>query len=168
MAFIVVEMTGAIVFMLKLAIPPPAKGHEGGITTNPLLTTARFDQRHPLTSTEPTMLASNRFGFHPVIRQRLSSIRRDFESQVDVAACKRCDAGLQTAALLGPRSLRIRRDQGSQSLHMGQQSLQTACKQRTRPTGIANIALRDRLSKKKAIMYIIGEISSDLNEDLRG
>ena len=84
MAFIVVEMTGAIVFMLKLAIPPPAKGHEGGITTNPLLTTARFDQRHPLTSTEPTMLASNRFGFHPVIRQRLSSIRRDFEPQVDI------------------------------------------------------------------------------------
>src|SRR6267143_1445594 len=84
MAFIVVEMTGAIVFMLKLAIPPPAKGHEGGITTNPLLTTARFDQRHPLTSPEPTMLASNRFGFHPVIRQRLSSIRRDFEPQVDI------------------------------------------------------------------------------------
>ena len=65
MAFIVVEMTGAIVFMLKLAIPLPAKGHEGGITTNPLLTTARFDQRHPLTSTEPTMLASNRFGQTP-------------------------------------------------------------------------------------------------------
>src|SRR5713101_7994341 len=85
-----------------------------------------------------------------------------------VAACKRCDAGLQTAALLGPRSLRIRRDQGSQSLHMGQQSLQTACKQRTRPTGIANSALRDRLSKKKAMVYLIGEISSDLNEDLRG
>ena len=84
MAFIVVEMTGAIVFMLKLAIPPPVKGHEGGITTNPLLTTARFDQRHPLTSTEPTRLASNRFGFHPVIRQRLSSIRRDFEPQVDI------------------------------------------------------------------------------------
>jgi len=50
---------------------------------------------------------------------------------------------------------------------MGQQSLQTACKQRTSPTGIAKSVLRDRLSKKKAIVYLIGEISSDLNEDLR-
>lgn len=78
-AFIIVEMTGAIVFMLKLAIPTPAKGYEGRITTNPLLTTARFDQRHPFTSTEPTMLASNRFGFHAVVSQRLSSIPSDFE-----------------------------------------------------------------------------------------
>jgi hypothetical protein len=84
MALIVVEMTGAIVLMLKLAIPTPAKGHEGRVATNPLLTTARFDQRHPLTATEPTMLASHRFGFHPVVSQRLSFIRRDVGLQVDI------------------------------------------------------------------------------------
>ena len=77
MALIVVEMTGTIVFMLKLAIPTPAKGHKGGIATNPLLTTARCDQGHPPTATEPTMLASNRFGFHAVVRQHLSFIRSD-------------------------------------------------------------------------------------------
>jgi len=82
MAFIVVEMTGAIVFMLKLAISTPAQGHEGGITANPLFTTARFDQRHPLPATEATMLTSNRFGFHPVVSQRLSSIRRHWAIQV--------------------------------------------------------------------------------------
>jgi len=76
MPLIVVEMTGAIVFMLKLAISTPAKGHEGGITANPLFTTTRFDQRHSLTAPEATMLTSNRFGFHPVVSQRLSSIRR--------------------------------------------------------------------------------------------
>jgi len=82
MPLIIVEMTGAIVFMLKLAISTPAKGHEGGITANPLFTTARFDQRHPLTATEATMLTSNRFGFHPVVSQRLSSIRRHWIIQV--------------------------------------------------------------------------------------
>jgi hypothetical protein len=84
MPLIVVEMTGASVFMLKLAISTPAKGHEGGITANPLFTTARFDQRHPLTATEATMLTSNRFGFHPVVSQRLSSIRRHWVIQVDI------------------------------------------------------------------------------------
>ena len=84
MALIVVEMAGTIVFMLKLAIPTTAKGHEGGVTTNPLLTTARFDQRHLLTATEPTMLASNRFGFHAVVSQRLSSIRSHSVAQVDI------------------------------------------------------------------------------------
>lgn len=83
MALIVVEMTGAIVFMLKLAIPTPSKGQAGGIATNPLLTTARFDQRHPLTATEPTMLARHRFGFHAVVSQRLSSIRSHSVMQVD-------------------------------------------------------------------------------------
>ena len=82
MPLIVVEMTGASVFMLKLAISTPAKGHEGGITANPLFTTARFDQRHPLMATEATMLTSNRFGFHPVVSQRLSSIRRYWIIQV--------------------------------------------------------------------------------------
>jgi hypothetical protein len=33
---------------------------------------------------------------------------------------------------------------------------------------MANSALRDFLSTKKAMMYLIGEISSDLNEELRG
>jgi len=84
MALIVVEMTGAIVFMLKLAIPTPPKGHEGRIATNPLLTTTRFDQWHLLTATEPAMLASNRFGFHTVVSQRLSSIRSHSVPQVDI------------------------------------------------------------------------------------
>jgi len=130
----------------------------------------------------PSLRAARGCGFHagslpwvhvpvPLVLggERRRMAHRDADAlRIRVAACKRCDAGLQTAALLGPRSLRIRRHQGSQSLHMGQQSLQTACKQRTSPTGIANSALRDRLSKKKAMVYLIGEISSDLNEDLRG
>src|SRR5882672_8833564 len=74
MALVVVEITGTLVFMLKLAVPPPAKGDKGGITTNPLLATARFDQWDPLTATEATMLASNRFGFHPVVSHGLSSL----------------------------------------------------------------------------------------------
>jgi hypothetical protein len=84
MALMVVEMTGTIVFMLKWAMPTPSKGHESRVATNPLLTTARFDQRHPLTATEPTMLASNRFGCHSVVSQRLSSIRRHGVIQVDI------------------------------------------------------------------------------------
>jgi len=84
MPFIVVEMTGAMILMLKLAIATPAKGHEGGVATNPLLTTARFDQGHLLTATEPTMLASNRFGFHAVVSQSLSSIRSHSVAQVDI------------------------------------------------------------------------------------
>jgi hypothetical protein len=84
MALMVVEMTGTIVFMLKLAMPTPSKGPESRVATNPLLTTARFDQRHPLTATEPTMLASNRFGCHSVVSQRLASIRRHGVIQVDI------------------------------------------------------------------------------------
>jgi len=84
MPLMVVAMTGAIVCMLTWALSTPAQGHEGGITANPLFTTARFDQRHPLTATEATRLTSHRFGFHPVGSQRLSSIRRHWVMQVDL------------------------------------------------------------------------------------
>lgn len=84
MPLIVVEMTGASVFMLTWALSTPAKGHEGGITAHPLFTTARFDQRHPLTATEATRLTSHRCGFHPVVCQGLSSIRRRWIIQVDI------------------------------------------------------------------------------------
>jgi len=89
MALVVVEITGTLVFMLKLAVPPPAKGDKGGITTNPLLATARFDQWDPLTATEATMLASNRFGFHPVVSHGLSSLPRHAVVRVDLPASAR-------------------------------------------------------------------------------
>jgi hypothetical protein len=101
------------------------------------------------------------------IRRHLAALRSWRYGKVAVAACKRCDAGLQTVALVGPRSLRTRRPPGSHSLHMSQQSLRTACKQHPGPRYIANIVLQHCRSKKKVISYLVGGIHSDLNEDLR-
>jgi hypothetical protein len=86
MALVVVEIAGTLVFMPKLAIPPPAKGDEGGITTNPLLATARFDQGHPLTATKATMLARHHFGFHAVVSHGLSSLPQHAVLRVDIPA----------------------------------------------------------------------------------
>lgn len=49
--------------------------------------------------------------------------------RLGVAACKQDDAGLQTKADSGSRSLRIQRRPGSHSLRTGSHSLQRACKQ---------------------------------------
>jgi hypothetical protein len=45
MPFIVVKVADAVVFVLKLAVAPSAKREEFRIAANPLITTARFDQR---------------------------------------------------------------------------------------------------------------------------
>jgi hypothetical protein len=46
-------------------------------------------------------------------------------------------------------------------------SLQTACKQQTRLMLIANSPLKHLISKKKVIVYSIGDIRSDLNRQIR-
>jgi hypothetical protein len=86
MALVGVAITGTLVCMLNLAVPPPAKGDKGGITTHPLLATARFDQWDPLTATEATMLASHRLGVHPVVSHGLSSLPRHAVVRVDLPA----------------------------------------------------------------------------------
>ena len=89
MAFIEMEMTGALVLMCKLAKPAAPKRHEGGVTTNPLLTTAGLDQRRLIRATKATMLSRNRFRFHPVVSQGLSSIGHGGPWQVDTQAVPR-------------------------------------------------------------------------------
>jgi hypothetical protein len=58
--------------MLHLAPSTPSKRKKRCITTNPLVTTRRFDQRRFGIAAEATMLASYRFGFHAVVRHGLS------------------------------------------------------------------------------------------------
>ena len=84
MALVVVEITSAFVFMPKLAIPPSAKGDKGGITTNPLLTTACFDQGRPLTAAKATMLTRYHFGFHAVISHGLVSRPHHVALRIDI------------------------------------------------------------------------------------
>jgi hypothetical protein len=58
--------------MLHLAPSTPSKRKKRSVTTNPLATTWRFDQRRFSIAAEATMLASYRFGFHAVVRHGLS------------------------------------------------------------------------------------------------
>jgi hypothetical protein len=53
--------------MLHLAPPAPSKREKRCITTNPLITTGRFDQWRFGIATETTMLTGNRCGFHAVV-----------------------------------------------------------------------------------------------------
>jgi len=67
MLVLVVRIAQAEALMLHLAPPAPSKRKKRRITTNPLITTRCFDQRRFGIATEPTMLASDRFGFHSVV-----------------------------------------------------------------------------------------------------
>src|SRR5262249_8768203 len=51
--------------------PTASKRYKGGIATDPLLTTRRFDQRRLGITPKPTMLAGNQLGFHAVVSHRL-------------------------------------------------------------------------------------------------
>ena len=72
MLVLIVRIAQAEAFVLHLAAPTPSKRKKGRITTNPLLTTRRFDQRRRRIAAESTMLAGYRFGFHSVISHGLS------------------------------------------------------------------------------------------------
>jgi hypothetical protein len=67
MLILVVGIAQAEAFVLHLAPSTPSKRKKRRITTNPLITTRCFDQRRFGIATEPTMLASYRFGFHSVV-----------------------------------------------------------------------------------------------------
>jgi hypothetical protein len=56
MPILIVRMTQAQALMLDLASPPAAKRYKGGIATDPLLATRRFDQRRCGIAAKPTML----------------------------------------------------------------------------------------------------------------
>ena len=87
MAFVIMEMTGAIALMFNLATPATAKRHEGGITTNPLLTTAGLDQRRFTIAAKTTMLSGHGFRFHAMVSHGLfSSIGNGRSSRVDTQA----------------------------------------------------------------------------------
>jgi len=68
MPILIVGRAQAQALMLHLTSPAASKRHKGRIATYPLLTTRRFDQRCLGITTKPTMLAGNRFGFHPIVR----------------------------------------------------------------------------------------------------
>ncbi len=72
MLILIVGITQAEAFVLHLTPPTPAQRKKCRITTNPLSTTRRFDQRRFGIATEATMLAGNRFGFQSVVRHGLS------------------------------------------------------------------------------------------------
>ncbi len=72
MLVLIVGRAQAEAFVLYLAPPTPSKRKKGRITTNPLMTTPRFDQRRLGIATETTMLAGYRFGLHSVVRHSLS------------------------------------------------------------------------------------------------
>src|SRR5207245_10773856 len=64
-------ITQAEAFVLHLAPLTPSKRQKGRVTTYPLLTTRRFDQRRLGITTKPAMLASNRLGFHAIVSHEL-------------------------------------------------------------------------------------------------
>jgi len=68
MLILIVGIAHAKALMLHLTSPAASKRHKGGIATDPLLTTRRFDQRRLGIATEATMLARNGLGFHAVVR----------------------------------------------------------------------------------------------------
>jgi hypothetical protein len=72
MLILIVGIAQTEAFVLHLAPPTSSKRNERRITTNPLITTRRFDQRRLGIATEATMLTSNRFGFHSVVCHGLS------------------------------------------------------------------------------------------------
>src|SRR5215470_2015172 len=72
MLILIVGITQAEAFVLPLAPPAPSSRQNCRITTNPLLTTRRFDQRRFGIATEAPMLAGNPLGFHAVLRHALS------------------------------------------------------------------------------------------------
>ena len=67
MLILKVGIAQAEALVLYLAPPAPSKRQKRCITTNPLITTRRFDQRRLGIATEATMLTSHRFGFHSVV-----------------------------------------------------------------------------------------------------
>src|SRR5712691_6711539 len=72
MLVLIVGIAQAEALVLHLAPPAPSQRKKRCITTNPLITTRRFDQRRLGIATEATMLTSNRFGFHAVVCHGLS------------------------------------------------------------------------------------------------
>jgi len=68
MPILIVGITQAQALMLDLASPPASNRDQGGIATYPLLTPRRLDQRRCGIAANPTRLAGNRRGFHPVVR----------------------------------------------------------------------------------------------------
>ena len=72
MLVLIVGITQAQALMLHWAPPAPAKREKRCITTNPLITTRRFDQRRGGIATETTMLSGYWFGFHAVVCHGLS------------------------------------------------------------------------------------------------
>ena len=64
MLILIVGIAQAEAFVLHLAPPTPSKRKKRRITTNPLITTRRFDQRCFGIATEATMLAGHRLGVH--------------------------------------------------------------------------------------------------------
>ena len=72
MLILIVGIAQAEAFVLHWAPPTPSKRKKRPITTNPLITTQRFDQRRFGIATEATRLAGNRLGFHSVGRHGLS------------------------------------------------------------------------------------------------
>jgi hypothetical protein len=68
MLILIVGIAQTETLVLHLAPPTPSKRKKRRVTTNPLLTTWRFDQRRFGIAAEATMLAGNRFGFHAVVR----------------------------------------------------------------------------------------------------
>jgi hypothetical protein len=72
MLILIVGIPPAEAFVLHLAPPTPSKRQKGRITTNPLSTTRRFDQRRFGIATAATRLAGNRLGFHAVGQHGLS------------------------------------------------------------------------------------------------
>jgi hypothetical protein len=74
MLVLIVRIAQAEALVLHLAPPAPSQRKKRCITTNPLITTRRFDQRRFGIATEATMLAGSRFGFHAVVRHGLSLV----------------------------------------------------------------------------------------------
>lgn len=70
MLVLIVGITQAEALVLHLAPPAPSKRKKRRITTNPLITTRRFDQRRCSIATKATMLAGHRCGFHAVVSHR--------------------------------------------------------------------------------------------------
>ena len=68
MLILIVGIAHTKAFVLDLTTPAASKRQKGRIATDPLLTTRRLHQRRRGIATEPTMLASNRLGFHAVVR----------------------------------------------------------------------------------------------------
>ena len=71
MLILVMRIAQAKAFMFHLTVSSASQRHKSGITTYPLLTTRRFDQRRLGITTKPAMLTSNRLGFHAIVSHEL-------------------------------------------------------------------------------------------------